>query len=56
MGEFSNTDAELARCIKSRMRHEFNAMPYKQGREEIAAREIREYMQELCQEIINEDF
>ena len=52
MSEFSNTDAELARCIKSRMRHELQALPHKKQSKEI----VREFMLELTQEIIAEEF
>ena len=50
--EFSNTDGELARCIKSRMRHELQSLPRNQQAKEI----VREYLRELTQEIINEEF
>ena len=52
--EFSNTDAELARCIKSRMRHELAAMPKPNSEEAKAI--VREYMEELTREIIAEEF
>lgn len=51
--EFSNTDAELARCIKSRMRHELNGLSLTNPQ---AKKEVREYLLELTQEIINEEF
>ena len=47
--EFSDTDAELARCIKSRMRHEY----YSGIKDE---KEIRLFLIELCGEIIEENF
>jgi hypothetical protein len=49
---FSNTDGELARCIKSRMVHELQNFP----RNDQAKAIVREYMRELTAEIINEDF
>jgi hypothetical protein len=53
--EFSNTDGELARCIKSRMVHELQQFPSRDHNE--AAKDIvREYTRELCLEIINETF
>lgn len=48
MSEFTNTDAELTRCIKSRLRHEYNTLPNKDA--------VREYVMELVSEIINEEF
>lgn len=50
--EFSNTDGELARCIKARMRHELAAYP--RNAESMAI--VRGYIIELTQEIINEEF
>ena len=50
--EFSNTDGELARCIKSRMRAELNNFP----RNDQAKALVREFLKELTQEIIAEDF
>lgn len=52
MAEFSNTDAELARCIKARMRHELTKWPRNEQAKEI----VREYLRELTTEIINEEF
>jgi hypothetical protein len=48
--EFSNTDAELARCIKSRLRYELGLLPHNKQSEKI----VREYILELTREIINE--
>ena len=53
IAEFSNTDAELARCIKSRLRHELGQLA---GDKEQAKKITREYLTELTQEIINEEF
>lgn len=50
--EFSSTDGELARCIKSRMRHELAALPHNEAGKKI----VREYLRELTAEIINEAF
>lgn len=50
--EFTDTDAELSRCIKSRMRHELAALPHTEQAREI----VRQYMRELTAEIINETF
>jgi len=52
MNEFSNTDGELARCIKARMRHELQQFPHNDKAKDI----VREYLKELTQEIINEAF
>lgn len=52
--EFSNTDAELARHIKSRILHELNGFPAKR-RNDLILGEVRRYMIDLCTEIINED-
>lgn len=51
MIEFTNTDAELARCIKSRIRHELGQLP--SG--DLSLKIVREYMTDLTQEIINKD-
>lgn len=55
--EFSNTDAELARCIKSRMREELGQflITTKEGRD-LARSIVREHMLDLTREIIEEDF
>ena len=52
MKEFTNTDAELARCIKSRLRFELEQLPNNEQSKTI----VREYLKELTQEIINEQF
>lgn len=52
--EFLNTDAELARCIKSRMRQELDNITLTNP--DAIRADIRNYMIELCTEIINEDF
>jgi len=53
MAEFSNTDAELARMIKARLRHELGQLA---GDKEQGKKIIREYLTELTQEIINAEF
>ena len=53
MLEFSNTDAELSRLLKARLRHELGQLS---GNKEQAKKITREYLIELTQEIINEDF
>jgi hypothetical protein len=50
--EFTDTDGELARCIKSRLRYELNQLPHNKQSEKI----VREFMLELTHEIINEPF
>jgi hypothetical protein len=50
--EFTDTDGELARCIKSRMRHELAILP----RNDTARELVREYLRELTAEIIAEEF
>lgn len=44
MSEFSNTDGELARCIKARMRHELQQFPHTEESKQI----VREYLTELA--------
>ena len=53
MAEFSNTDAEITRMIKARLRHELGQSV---GDKEQGKKIIREYLTELTQEIINEEF
>jgi hypothetical protein len=49
--EFTDTDAELARCIHSRIKQELNGLPLNNVE---SKKIIREYMMELVTEIINE--
>lgn len=50
--EFSDTDAELARCIKSRMRFEMGGLPNRAESKDA----VRNFMLELVKEIISEEF
>lgn len=53
--EFSNTDAELARCIKSRIKHELNAITGNKDKQTVVLPAIKTYLLELVTEIINEE-
>ena len=56
MAEFSNTDSELARCIKSRMRHELGQIAHSAKQHKEAEAIVRAFITELCADIISEEF